>query len=170
MSVFINFIQNNTILILSAFSALLFLLILWNFIMHLKIRRINKKNEILFSGNKVKNLEEVLLDQAKTLKLLDKDIQELFNISNQINDLAFQSLHKVGIVRFNPFKDVGGNQSFSIALLDGKNNGITLSSFFTREGTRVYSKSIIKGETEKHPLTEEEKQAIKIAMEDKNKK
>ena len=61
------------------------------------------------------------------------------------------------------FGDIGGDQSFALALLDGKNSGIVISSLHTREGTRIYSKPIIKGESEKYTLTEEEKQAIKTA-------
>jgi len=109
-------------------------------------------------------LEEIILKQTKSLQLLDKDIQELYGISNRINALSFRGLHKLGLVRFNPFKDIGGDQSFSIAFLDGKNNGIVLSSLFTREGSKVYSKSIVGGVSEKHPLTEEEKQAIEKAI------
>jgi len=110
------------------------------------------------------------LNQTRTIKVLDKDIQELYNISNQINALALRGLHKTAIVRFNPFKDIGGNQSFSIAFLNGKNNGLTLSSLFTREGARIYSKSIVAGQSEKYPLTEEEKEAIEIAMKTETKK
>jgi hypothetical protein len=62
---------------------------------------------------------------------------------------------------------VGGDQSFAIALLDGDDNGLTLSSLYTREGTRIYSKSIVAGKSEKYPLTEEEKQAIEIAKKSK---
>jgi hypothetical protein len=67
------------------------------------------------------------------------------------------------VVRFNPFKDIGGDQSFALALLDGKNSGLVVSSLHTREGTRIYSKPVIKGESEKYPLTDEEKSAIKAA-------
>ncbi|NTV41155.1 MAG: DUF4446 family protein, partial [Candidatus Moranbacteria bacterium] len=84
-------------------------------------------------------------------------------ISNRIHSLALKSIHKVGIVRFNPFKDIGGDQSFALALLDGKDCGIVISSLHTREGTRIYSKPVIKGISEKYTLTEEEKNAIKEA-------
>ena len=124
----------------------------------------------MFSGNKVTNLEDLLINQAKSIQVLDKDIQELYDISNQINALAAKGFHKFGMMRFNPFKDVGGDQSFSIAILNGKNNGITLSSLYTREGTRIYAKSIAAGKSEKHSLTEEEKKSIEIAMEQENKK
>jgi hypothetical protein len=72
-------------------------------------------------------------------------------------------VHKVGVVRFNPFKDLGGDQSFSIALLDGENNGVVVSSLHTREGNRVYAKPVELGKAVKHPLTEEEQEAIKKA-------
>jgi uncharacterized glyoxalase superfamily protein PhnB len=68
------------------------------------------------------------------------------------------------MVRFNPFNDMGGDQSFAMALLNGKNNGLVISSLYTKEGTRVFSKAIKAGKTEKHPLTEEEEEAIKIAL------
>ena len=52
---------------------------------------------------------------------------------------AFQ---RVGLVRFNPFEDTGGNQSFALALLDAEGNGWVLSSLHARTGTRVYAKPI----------------------------
>jgi hypothetical protein len=151
-------------------AILVFLLLLWNIMLQSGLSRLKKQNKTIFAGNKATNLEEVILQQAKNLKTLDKDIQELYNISNQINSLSFRGLHKIGMLRFNPFKEVGGDQSFAIALLNGKNNGLTLSSLYTREGTRIYAKSIEAGKSEKHPLTEEEEQAIKIAMASEPKK
>jgi len=115
-------------------------------------------------------IENSLENHAKQIKALDKDVQELYNISNQINNLSLRGLHKVAMLRFNPFKDLGGDQSFSIALLNGKNNGITISSLHTREGTRVYSKAIAGGKSEKYPLTEEEDQVVRQAMSSEVKK
>jgi len=165
-----QFIQSYLTLFLGIFLVFFAFVIIWNIILSLKVRKIRKNIEQMFSGNKVTNLEELLLNQAKNLQILDKDIQELYDISNQINQLAAKSLHKFGIIRFNPFKDVGGDQSFAIAFLNGKGNGITISSLYSKEGTRIYAKSIIAGESEKYPLTGEEKEAIKIAMEKEIKK
>jgi len=158
---------NTSLIAISAAAIVILLLLAWNIILFYEIRNLQKKSSVLFAGKEVQNLEELLLSQAKTLSTLDHDIQELYTISNQINQLAFRGYHKIGLIRFNPFKDVGGDQSFAIAILNGKNNGITINSLFTREGTRVYAKSIIGGEAEKYPLTEEEKEAIKIAMKPK---
>jgi hypothetical protein len=146
------------------------LLFIWNIFLQIGLGRLKKLNKDIFAGNKAKNLEEVIMQQSKNLKTLDKDIQELYNISNQINNLAFRGLHKTGMVRFNPFKEVGGDQSFAVAMLNGKNNGLVISSLYTREGTRIYAKSITAGTADKHPLTEEEEQAIKIALTSEPKK
>lgn len=156
--------------ILPVLTLILIAVLVWLAIISAKLRKIKRQNALLFAGKKVDNLEEILLEQAKTLKILDKDIQELYNISNQINSLAAKGIHKTGLIRFNPFKDVGGDQSFAIAFLNGKNNGLTLSSLYTREGTRIFAKNIIDGKTEKYALTEEEKEAIEQATGEKVKK
>jgi hypothetical protein len=160
-------IDSNLIFILAGLTLVFLALAVWNISIQIKIKR--QKNNML-SENKTADLEKLLLNQSKNIKLLDKDIQELYNISNQINSLAQKSLHKVGMVRFNPFRDVGGDQSFSLAILNGKNTGFTISSLYTREGARIYCKAITDGNTEKYPLTEEEKEAIQIAARTESKK
>ncbi|MFC1663953.1 DUF4446 family protein [Patescibacteria group bacterium] len=95
-----------------------------------------------------KNLE-------KNFEKLSKDLESLKKESNWF-------LKKVGTVRFNPFSEVGGDQSFSIALLDGNNSGIVITSLFNREGNRVYGKPIKNGKSE-YPLSKEEKEAIEKA-------
>jgi len=160
MQEILNFLGNNWALVI------VFILILgeavWIILLQVNLGKI-KKNQATIGGGS-QSLEETVIEQAKNLKVLDKDIHELYNISNQINVLALKSLHKVGMVRFNPFNDMGGDQSFAMALLNGKNNGLVISSLYTKEGTRVFSKAIKAGKTEKHPLTEEEEAAIKIAL------
>jgi len=163
-------IKNYAEIILIALSVLVLILFVWNIILQVKTGRLKNKLNEIFAGKNAHNLEEVILHQAKNMKVLDKDIQELYTISNQINHLALRSIHKVGIIRFNPFKDVGGNQSFAIALLNGKDCGIVISSLYSREGTRIYSKDIKNGVSDKYPLTEEEEQAIKMAQRSEPKK
>lgn len=164
MAVITAIIENFLPWIMIAFFGISLLLLIWNILLQTRIRKTSEKIEDFFSGGKTANLEELLIHNNKAIKALDTDIQELFNISNKINSLAMRGLFKVGIVRFNPFKDVGGDQSFAIALLNGKNDGLTISSLYTREGTRIYCKNIIDGQSEKYPLTNEEKEAIKMAI------
>ena len=139
------------------------LLLIWNIFLHLSISRLNKNQQKLFSGKGGEDLEKIILGHVKGLKELDRDIQDLYGISNQIHNLASRSVHKVGVIRFNPFKDLGGDQSFSIALLDGENSGVVFSSLHSREGNRVYAKPVSKGKAIKYPLTDEEAEAIKKA-------
>ena len=75
-------------------------------------------------------------------KILNKDLER---ISQELEDLKRKhsfSVQKVGIVRYNPFSQVGGDQSFSLAFLDGDNDGVVITSYYTREGNRVYGKPI----------------------------
>ncbi len=127
-------------------------------------RGLKKKLAVFFSGKEAKDLEKVLLDQLKETKDLDREIHELFEISNRLRELGMKSIHKTGVLRFNPFKEVGGNQSFCVALLDGKNSGIVISSLHTREGTRIYAKPVVAGLESSFPLTEEEKSTIAQAI------
>src|SRR3989344_3503292 len=87
-------------------------------------RRVKRKLHIFFSGKEAKDLEQVLLDQLNETRELDQEIHELFEISNRLRELGMKSVHKTAVLRFNPFKEVGSNQSFCVALLDGKNSGI----------------------------------------------
>ena len=155
-----------SLVIILALSALTVVFLFWLIYLQVVVVKMKKKNRDFFAGGKVSNLEELLLANTQSIKTLDKDIQELYNISNQINSLAFRGYHKIGLVRFNPFKEVGGDQSFALAILNGKNNGVTISSLYTRDSSRVYAKSIINGISEKYPLTDEEKEAIQLAISD----
>ncbi len=144
------------------FSLLLGEILLIGLVLFLFVRerRLTAQLKVFFSGKNAQDLEQVLLDQLAQTKELDQEIQELFEISNRLRELCLKSLHKTNVVRFNPFKEVGGNQSFSIVLLDGKNSGVLISSLHTREGTRVYAKPVLSGGPDGFPFTEEEKKAI----------
>ena len=157
------FFQENLLFLFSATLVMLLALATFNIRLYAKIRKLTKESAIFFSGKNGKDLQEVMNKQASEIKNLDKEVQELFEASNKIYNLAFRSLHKVGVVRFNPFKDLGGNQSFAISLLDGKDSGVVFSSLHTKEGTRIYAKPILKGTSLKYSLTKEEEQAIKIS-------
>ena len=157
----INAINFNPLLALIILVALIFLA--WNLTLHWQVYQTGKKIKLMFKGTKVADLEGVIFEQIKRLRQTEKNLEELANFSRQIEKMAQNSIQKVAVVRFNPFSDTGGDQSFSIACLDAKNNGFTISSLFTREGTRIYTKPILAGEST-YPLTEEEKRAIREAM------
>lgn len=158
--------ENNIVFFL--IGALLFSLVslILAIIFFLQNKKNNEKLKILFQGKHGKDLEEIIMENNLRMENLDKEIQQLFDISNQINNLANKSLSRFTVLRFNPFKDLGGDQSFVATFLDSKDNGLVISSMHTKEGTRVYSKPIFNGqEGEKYKLTAEEKEAVRIASE-----
>ncbi|MDA3815178.1 MAG: DUF4446 family protein [Patescibacteria group bacterium] len=144
------------------------ILLVWIIFMQVKIFQIQKKQTVLFKGKDGKDLEKIVLENNRKTEKLDEEVHDLYEITSQIQSLALKGLHKTGFVRFNPFRDIGGDQSFSVALLDGESSGLILSSLYSRDGVRIYAKSIQKGESIKYPLTEEEKQAIKMASIEKD--
>jgi N-methylhydantoinase A/oxoprolinase/acetone carboxylase beta subunit len=105
-----------------------------------------------------KDLKEILED----FKKLEKRVEELEEELKKVKEKNKFSIQKIGLVRFNPFKEMGGNQSFSLALLDENDDGIVITSLFTQETNRVYGKPVSKGKSE-FLLTDEEKEAIKLA-------
>lgn len=104
------------------------------------------------------------------LKEIDSQNKEAVRINKaieQVNKENLRNLQKVGLVRFNPFIGTGGNQSFSLALLDSNNNGVVISSLHSRETTRIYVKGVRAGLAENIELSDEEKQAVKEARKTK---
>ena len=130
----------------------------------LSLRSLNKLRQAFFAGRDGVDLEQTIHALTANFQQLSQQelvlAQELKNM--QSNFLL--AIQKVGVVRFNPFADGGGNFSFSIALLDGKDTGLILTSMHGREQNRIYSKKILEGKSDSQ-LTEEEQQAIDRAKE-----
>ena len=124
--------------------------------------RLNRRIDLFFQKGD-KNLEEFLSSQAKKLDKQEADLEKVFKEISRLDKISKLSFQKIGLVRFNPFRDVGGDQSFSIALLDLRNNGFIITSIYGRDGNRIYSKSIKDSKSE-YSLSEEEKEAIKRAI------
>ena len=112
-----------------------------------------------------KKIEETPSTPAllKKLKALEEGLAKTRKELQETKDQLRLSLGRVAVVRFNPFKDVGGNQSFSVALLNDHHDGVVLTSHFGRETNRVYAKQIKKGKPE-FPLSQEEEEALDQAM------
>jgi len=154
--------KNIIIYILTGISIFLFF---WNIIQQFSLRRIKKNQKIIFRGKNAKNLEEIIMMHQQNLNNLNKQSKRLFEITDMLTALSNTGLSKVGMIRFNPFKNLGGNQSFSIAFLNSHHNGLVISSIYSNDGSRFYSKTIANGKSQKqYPLTKEEEQAIAIAI------
>lgn len=125
--------------------------------------RVISRLQKLTKGAKQKDLMTVL---EKFFKDIDKSKKEIDKLSKAMTQVEKEDLHnikKIGLVRFNPFADTGGNQSFSLAVLDGDDNGLVISSLHSRDTTRIYAKPVKKGKGDKFELSDEEKRAIRGA-------
>jgi len=158
--------ENSTLIYVLSFLG--GILLIWNISLQMSISKIKKNQKRLFKGKKGADLESVVMDNNSKIKELSTQTTDLYKQTAEIRAHSLKSIHKIGLLRFNPFREIGGDQSFALALLDDENSGAIISSLYSREGVRIYSKSIQKGESIKHPLTEEEKRAISIASIEKN--
>lgn len=104
--------------------------------------------------------------QTKPVEVTPKDLlKRVQALEEKLSTLQY-AITRIAIVRFNPFKEIGGDQSFSIALLDEQHNGLVITSYYGRELNRVYAKSIENG-VSKQELSREEKEAIAQAISSK---
>ncbi|MEF3691548.1 MAG: DUF4446 family protein [Candidatus Moraniibacteriota bacterium] len=157
----------NLSYILLVIAFLFFVSVFLNIFLLFKFKKFNLLAKKFFAGKNGRDLEAVIGQQVELILKNQKDIKELFDGYEKIFNIASKGIQKVGVVRYNPFRDMGGNQSFSIALLDMNNCGLIISTLATRDGARVFSKAVTNGECKDFPLIEEEKRAIQEAKNSK---
>jgi hypothetical protein len=131
----------------------------WAGWLHTQLGQVNTEYEALVAGTSGGNLEQILNDHIAEVRNTAQRLEELEALARQTDLASRRSLQWLGVLRFNPFDDVGGDQSFALAFVDGYGNGVVISSLHMRDLTRVYAKPLKKWEAEHH-LTDEEKQAI----------
>src|SRR5881628_3780738 len=117
----------------------------------------------LFGDAEGAGLDELLDRQFRRLDTVAERVEALNRLHHELQGLSQRSIQKVGVVRFNPFADTGGDQSFAIALLDADGNGLVLSSLHGRADTRIFAKQVQAGRS-KHALSDEEQDAIRKAL------
>lgn len=137
--------------------------ILWIIVLTFVVFRMIHHYNLLTSGITKTGLRDILesilakdADVAKRIGDIEKTIA-------RVRDDGTLHIQRVGIVRFNPFSDTGGSQSFSLALLDAQENGIVITSLYARTGNRWYVKEVRAGKGQELELSKEEQTAIKKA-------
>lgn len=166
VSVIVQWVGANIEGILIGLSATVFIALVIFIQINVKLSRLLKKYNVLMRGMEGKNLEHILVNHVQRV---DEAMIKVDGLSNQCQimaDVQARCLQRVGIIRFRAFQDTGSDLSFSIALLNAKDDGVVISSLFGREESRTYGKPIKNGESP-YLLTEEEQQALQIAKQNK---
>ncbi len=139
------------IVLILAGLCLVFMLVL----QALQISRLRQRLDMLTRGSDGESLEAVMGAHLETVHQVGRDLDELTARTAVLESSARHHFSRSGLVRFNPFPDTGGNQSFALALLDESEGGFVVSSLHSRTGTRIYAKSVVGGKAEVSLSTEE---------------
>jgi len=162
------FNQEQVILIVVLALAILSVILLTcTIILLVKVSSLTKKYNAFMKGSDGHTLESTILTRFKEIDILKEESKytsEKLNIACETLITAYQ---KIGIVKYDAFKEMGGKMSFSLCMLDDENNGFILTSMHTREGCYTYLKEIIKGKAFKI-LADEERHALEEAMNKRN--
>ncbi len=149
-------------------AVLLLIFIIVTFVNISQMKKLKKRYGIFMEGKDAKTLEDTLIKRLDQVdKLLDANRENQENIKKLFanNQFVFQ---KVGLVKYDAFNEMGGKLSFSLAMLNDKNDGFIINAMHSREGCYTYIKEIIAGNSV-IVLADEEKEALDMALNSKNK-
>ena len=142
-------------------------LVIWLLGLSFFLFRTTRRYSRLIKNAKGQDLKAVLEEILTKVDDSQRRIAELVLRCEKIENDGKIHVQKVGLLRFNPFKDTGGNQSFVLAVLDACDSGIVITNLHARGTSRWYAKSVKEGKGIEHELSTEEKEAIKIAQKTK---
>ncbi len=149
-------------------NIILLVLVIWNLVLTGFFWASWRHYRRLVKGVGKENLQKLMdkiLKQIKEQQLESKEAKEFLRALTNKGESNYQ---KMGLVRFNPFAEMGGNQSFSFALLDGYDSGFLITSLHGRSLTRLYVKRVKQGKPVDGKLSKEEELAIKQVVGRKN--
>lgn len=149
----------QAILLIAAVTTILFIM---NLITFARVRKLSKRRFGDLAEEAADNLARAISSCESDIKSLNARLDAISAKLDQVSEIQPLCVRKVGFVRFDAFDDVGGEQSFSLAMLDGNDNGIILSSIYSRSDSRFYAKRVTGG-TASHNLSNEESDALRQA-------
>jgi hypothetical protein len=158
-----RFLVDNLVVVVSALTALILVLLVLALLQSVRLRRAVRAYRALVSGGGGGTLGDVLESHVGRVEDVRSRLEELDQRHADLQRMSQTSLQHIGLVRFNPFDDTGSDQSFAIALLDDRRDGLVISSLHGRNNTRVFAKPV-EGGSSSHTLSDEETQAIRIAV------
>jgi len=140
-----------------------FVLIAWAAGLSVIVLRMVRHYNKLTEATSKTGLKEILETVLQTQKGLQSETRDLYKVLDEVKQEGRLHIQRVGMVRFNPFSDTGGSQSFTLCLLDGHDNGLVMTSLYARTGHRWYIKEVRSGKGKELALSREEQVAVEKA-------
>lgn len=161
-----DFIKTDNFLLISFLLNVIFIILI--LILIIKVFRMNKEYikfmKKIGNGNNLDTMLKEYLDDVNQIKKDNSEIKAYYTkFDNDLNSC----IQKIGLVRYNAFKDVGSDLSFAIALLDNNDNGVVFNGLYGSDSSNIYAKPIKNGKSS-YQLSKEEEYAIEIAEQNKN--
>ena len=128
-----------------------------------KLKKLNRRIDTLTRGKDAETMEDSILNFFEKVEALEDAENKMHRDIREIKENLKITYQKIGLVKYDAFREMSGALSYSLALLDKENNGILISSMYSREGCYTYAKDIVKGEC-KINLSDEEAEALKQAV------
>ena len=130
----------------------------------IKLTKLRKNySDFMTKLGKGNNINEMLQDYVKRVDDIKQENVEIENYCRKLDDESKNYLKKIGLVRYNAYKDTGSNLSFALAILNDHNTGIILNGIYGRDTSNIYAKPVIDGNCE-YALSKEEKEALDKAI------
>lgn len=144
-------------------AAIILILFILLIVFMVKVSGMKKRYNTFMDGKDGKNLEEAILKKFSSIDTLEENVDDIYRKIELINRQLVTTYQKIGLVKYDAFKEIGGKLSFVLVLLTAEDNGFILNSMHsTKEGCYTYSKEVINGQAFVI-LSEEEKQALEEA-------
>ena len=143
-------------------GVLLLLALIGIVILTRRLGRMDRRLKSITRGEDGRSLEALLEAHLDKVHALGHEVDKVKARTSVLEVNGRRAFQRVGLVRYNPFEETGGNQSFALALLDADEDGFIISSLHARQGTRVYAKTLTGGRSE-GALSEEEAEALALA-------
>lgn len=146
----------DTIILFYVISVIVIIILLWILMIEIRLKKI-------FAGTKARNLEEMIVLIGKKINQIESSQEKIDSHLMTVDNKLSKSIRNIETLRFNPFVDAGGNQSFAISFMNDEGNGVVMSSLYARDRMSIFAKPIVNGKSE-FELSSEEKEVLEKSI------
>ena len=162
MGIFFNFLRSDIFLTIMFFALIILAILYITSVINLRKLR-NSYQKFMNKLGNGNNIDEMMKEYIGKVNSVNARNEEIISYCKTLDENMKKCTQKIGIVRYNAFKDTGSDLSFSLAILDDYNNGVVLNGIYARDSSNIYAKPVENGNS-KYVLSNEEKEAINRAI------